>query len=99
MLWKIVFGVLLLTLLAILCWRLRGAALTPVRPGAHVRVQVLLWVDGAAPELEQAVKGLQWLRANDTLPAELVVIDRGMDPATAAVAAALEKQGTVKVVN
>ena len=96
---KLAAGAILAALLLALCWRLRGAMLTPVRSGAHIRTQIVLWVDGAAPSLEQTVNGLVWLRANDTLRAEVVVIDRGMDKATAEVAAALEKRGAIKIVH
>lgn len=99
MLLKIVISALLAAALLALCWRLRGVMLTPVKTGEHVRAQVVLWVDGAAPGLEQTVNGLTWLRANGTLRAEVVIVDRGMDRATADVAAALEKSGAVKIVN
>ena len=99
MLLNIVIGVGLAALLLALCWRLRGVMLTPVKFGPHIRGQLILWVDGAAPGLEQTVNGLNWLQANGTLEAEIVIIDRGMDPATAEVAGALARRGTVKIVN
>ena len=99
MLLKLAIGAILAAGLLAFCWRLRGVMLTPVRSGAHIRTQIILWVDGAAPSLEQTVNGLTWLRANGTLPGEVLIIDRGMDPATAEVAAALEKRGAVKIIN
>ena len=99
MLLKIVIGAVLAAVLLALCWRLRGVMLTPVKPGEHIRTQIVLWVDGAAPSLEQTVNGLTWLRTNGTLPGDVVIVDRGMDPATAEVAAALAKRGAVKIVN
>ena len=99
MLLKLAIGAILAAGLLAFCWRLRGVMLTPVRSGAHIRTQIILWVDGAAPSLEQTVNGLTWLRANGTQPGEVVIVDRGMDPATAEVAAALEKRGAVKIIN
>ena len=99
MLLKLAIGAILAAGLLAFCWRLRGVMLTPVKSGAHIRTQIILWVDGAAPTLEQTVNGLTWLRNNGTLRAEVVIIDRGMDRATAEVAAALEKRGAVKIVN
>ena len=80
----------------LLCRRLRGAMLTPVRPGEHLCLRLEITADGSAPELEQTVDALLWLRANGTLHAEIVLRDRGMDPETAEVAAALIRSGAVK---
>ena len=82
----------------LLCRRLRGALLTPVRPGKHLCLRLEITADGAAPELEQTVDALLWLRANGALPAELALRDRGMDPKTAEVAAALVRSGAVNLV-
>ena len=89
----VVAGVLLL-----LCWLLRGVLLTPVNLGRNTRLKLLLTVYGAAPELEQTVDALLWLRANGTLPGEIYIVDRSMDGETSEIIAALAKKGTVKII-
>ena len=85
--------------LLLLCWWLRGAFLSPVRPGKHVRLRLLVTVSGRAPALEQTVDALLWLRANGTLPAEICIVDHGMDPETAEIAAALSKSGRITIID
>ena len=99
MLMKILIAAGAVCAVGLLCWLLRGAVLMPVKPGRNVRLRILLTVYGAAPTLEQTVDALLWLRANGTLPGEIILSDRGMDPETAAVAAALEKSGAIKIMN
>ncbi len=67
-------------------WFLRGLMLTPVKRGAHTKITVLVHVSGEETTLEQTVQGLHWLSANGTLPANVVILDGGMDPETAAIA-------------
>ena len=83
--------------LVLLCWLLRGVLLTPVKPGRTVQIRILLTVSGAAPSLEQTVDALSWLRANGTLPGEIVLTDAGMDRDTAEIAAALERSGVITI--
>ena len=85
--------------LFLLCWLLRGVLLTPVKPGKNVSLKFLLVVSGPAPELEQTVDALLWLRANGTLPGEIIIADRSMDGETSEIIAALAKKGAVKIID
>ena len=73
-----------LTLLGVwlLCRGARCALLTPLRLGGHIRLSVLLRVDGEAPELKEAVDTLAFLRWKGVLPGEIVLRDDGMDERT-----------------
>lgn len=82
----------------LLCWMLRGVLLSPVLPGKNVRIRVLVTVSGRAPALEHTVDALLWLRANGTLPAEICIVDRGMDRETAELAEALSKAGRIAII-
>ena len=85
--------------LLLLLWELRGWMLTPVKPGKHLHLRIEITVSGSAPELEQTVDALMWLRANGTLRAELLLRDRGMDKETAEIAAALEARGMLRIID
>ena len=85
--------------LGLLCWGLRGVMLTPVHPGKHLHLTLVISATGAAPELEQTVDALLWLRANGTLPGEIFVADRSMDGETSEIIAALAKKGAVKIID
>ena len=66
----------------LLCRGARCALLTPLRLGGHIRLSVLLRVDGEAPELKEAVDTLAFLRWKGVLPGEIVLRDDGMDERT-----------------
>lgn len=72
-------------------WFLRGLMLTPVKKGKNTNVTVVVRVAGGEPCLEQTVKGLDWLRANGTLPGTILLLDEGMDLETARLAETLER--------
>lgn len=63
-----------------LLWRLEGALRTPVHPGAHTALTVVVTARGDAPELEHTLRGLLWLRESGALRAQLLVLDAGMTP-------------------
>ncbi|MDD5938069.1 MAG: hypothetical protein PUC36_03550 [Clostridiales bacterium] len=67
-------------------WLLFGHVLTPVG-GAHACA--LVRGSGDGEELEQAVKGLLWLRGGGLLRGPVVIADCGLSSAGQAVAAAL----------
>ena len=96
---KILISAVIAAALLLLCWLLRGVLLTPVRPGVNTRLKLLLTVYGPAPELEQTVDALVWLRANGTLPGEILIADRSMDAETSEIITALAKKGTVKIID
>ena len=94
---KILIAAVIAAVLLLLCWRLRGVLLTPVKPGKNVRLKLLLTVYGPAHDLEQTVDAILWLRANGTLPGEIFIADRSMDAETSELIAALAKKGAVKI--
>lgn len=80
-----------------LIWLLRGIVLTPVPRGKNLEISVLLEVKGEAPELENTVKALCWLRKNGTLSAGILLRDRDMGPETARVARLLARSGMIEL--
>ena len=98
MLLRILFAFAAAAALMILLWLIRGVMLIPVRVGANERLSVVVTVTGAAPELENTVDALLWLRRNGTLRAQILVRDAGMEPNTRQAAELLERRGTVKLI-
>ena len=98
MFWKMLLAFAIAAAAVLLLWVIRGAALTPVRPGKHESLAVVLTVTGADPGLEHTVDGLLWLRQNGTLRARLLVRDAGMDGETRHVAKLLEKKGCIELI-
>ena len=96
---KILIAVGITVCLALLCWLLRGVLLTPVKPGKNVRIRILLTVYGPTHDLEQTVDAILWLRANGTLPGEILITDRSMDAETSEIITALAKKGTVRIID
>ena len=96
---KLLIAAVIAAVLFLLCWLLRGVLLTPVKPGKNVRLKLLLVASGPAQELEQTVDALLWLRANGTLPGEIIIADRSMDGETSEIIAALAKKGAVKIID
>lgn len=81
----------ILSLLAVagmlsLSWLLFGRLLTPAGNGETVS---LVPGQGDGEDLEQAVRGLLWLRGGGMLQGNLVIVDCGLSPTGRAVAAAL----------
>lgn len=79
---RMVFALVIAAALAVLLWLLRGVMLTPVRKGENQAITLVLRVTGRAKELEHTVDGLVWLIQNGTIPAELILLDDGMDEET-----------------
>ena len=65
-----------------LLWFLRGKTLLPVKLGKGQELTVVLRVRGSAPELENTVNAIEWLRADGTLPMNILIVDDGMDNET-----------------
>ncbi len=82
MFWKILISALAAALIIFLVWWARGAMLTPVRIGKQSALTMHLLVRGYEPALEETLDGLLWLRDNDTLRCDIVLIDAGMDEET-----------------
>ena len=79
---RMVFALAIAAALAALIWLLRGVMLIPVRTGENQSVTLVLRVSGSAKGLEHTVDGLIWLIQNGTIPAELILLDGGMDEET-----------------
>lgn len=79
---RLVFALAIAAALAVLIWLLRGVMLMPVRKGENQSITLILRVTGKARELEHTVDGLAWLIQNGTIPAELILLDDGMDEET-----------------
>ena len=62
-------------------WLLRMlgcALLTPVRSGRDTRITLVVWARGDAPELENLLRGIRWLRESGTLMADVLLVDCGL---------------------
>jgi len=99
MLLRFVVAAMVVAVVGILCWLLRGVFFTPITPGRNEHLQLTVVVSGPAPSLEQTVDAIMWLRANGTLPVELLIADEGMDAETAKIAATLAKNGVIKIID
>ena len=75
---QITLCVLLILGFAWLLWMLSGALLTPVRSGRDTRITLVVQARGDAPELEQLLRGIRWLRESGTLTAEVLLVDCGL---------------------
>ena len=78
-------------LCAIAVWYINGALRTPIG-GKNTQIHIAVRADGNVPELEHTVAGILWLIDNGTLPAEVVIIDSGMNDDARFRARALEKR-------
>ena len=74
-----------------LLWTIKGWLLRPVIGGKDSRLTVTVPVKGAAPELEQIISGLLWLKKNGTLNADILIVDEGLEQETAQLARLLSK--------
>ena len=52
--------------------------LTPVRSGRDARLTLVIRACGDAPELEQLLRGIRWLRESGTLMADVLLVDCGL---------------------
>ena len=85
--WQEVLALLAAAGLLALGWALFGKLLAPA--GADGPVYAVVPAAGDGGGLEQAVKGLLWLRGGDLARFTIVIADSGLDPAGRARAAAL----------
>ena len=75
---QITLCVLLILGFAWLLWMLGCALLTPVRSGRDTRITLVVQARGDAPELEQLLRGIRWLRESGTLMADVLLVDCGL---------------------
>lgn len=89
---QITLCVLLILGFAWLLWMLSGALLTPVRSGRDTRITLVVQARGDAPELENLLRGIRWLRESGTLMADVLLVDCGLTEEAAALAERLARQ-------
>lgn len=88
----IMAGVICLSLLTLL-WQVKGRLLRcPTGYHGDEHMTVTVSVCGSAPRLENTVARLMWLRKNGDLPAEILLVDDGMDLDTARAARLLSEK-------
>lgn len=89
---QITLCVLLILGFAWLLWMLSGVLLTPVRSGRDTRITLVVQARGDAPELENLLRGIRWLRESGTLMADVLLVDCGLTEEAAALAERLARQ-------
>ena len=94
--WEVILALLASAGLLALAWVSFGRLLLPVGTWGPAYAVVPASGDGAG--LEQAVKGLLWLRGGNLARFTIVIADKGLNPAGRAVAAALLADSTGLVV-
>lgn len=68
-------------------WLLRMlgcALLTPVRSSREAQLTLVIQARGDAPELEQLLHGIRWLRESGTLMTDVLLVDCGLTDDAAA---------------
>ena len=83
---EVILSLLAVVGLLSLSWLLLGHILTPAGNGETVS---LVPGQGDGEDLEQAVRGLLWLRGGGLLTGSVVIVDCGLSPEGRALAAAL----------
>lgn len=83
---EVILSLLAVTGLLSLSWLLLGRILTPAGNGETVS---LVPGRGEGENLEQAVRGLLWLRGGGLLSGDILIVDCGLTPAGRATAVAL----------
>ena len=81
-----------------LLWIMRGIMLMPVSIGENQRMEIILTISGAAPELERTVNALWWLKENGTLQGDIILRNNGMDAETEETAKLLCRRGVIKII-
>ena len=81
---QITLCVLLILGFAWLLRMLGCALLTPVRSSREAQITLVIRARGDAPELEQLLRGIWWLRESGTLTAEVLLVDCGLTDAARA---------------
>ncbi len=78
-------------------WYLKSLLLKPLKPGDCIDIHISVSARDYAPELENTVRTLVWLSVNGTIPAEIEIVDLGMDEETLAIAQALAKDNNIEL--
>lgn len=95
---EVVIAVLVVSAVIALIWTAVGIVLTPVRCGRGGSMCTVLRITGNFPELEQAVKGILWLKKSGIMDTEIIIADWGMDEETRQIAELMcEKYGKIVI--
>lgn len=78
-------------------WYLKSLLLRPLKPGNNIGIHISIRARGSAPELENTVRTLVWLSVNGTIPADIEIVDLGMDEDTLAAAYALAGDNNIEL--
>ena len=81
-------------------WLLRMlgcALLTPVRSSRDAQLTLVIRARGDAPELEQLLRGIRWLREGGTLVADVLLIDCGLTDEARRRAELLERSDAARI--
>lgn len=76
-------------------WYLKSLLLRPLRLGQGLNIKISVSAKDSVPELENTVKTLVWLSTNGTIPAEIEILDLGMDEESLAIAEELAKDNSI----
>ena len=93
MLFHIITAAVCAIVLIWLLWLLADILLARVGKGPATRLVVRVAVSGAEPRPEETVRALARLRSGGRLPAEIEIVDRGMDEPTRCAAQLLQRDG------
>ena len=93
MLFRVMTAAMCALVLLWLLWLLADILLARVGKGEKTRLIVRVEISGAEPRLEETARSLARLRAGGRLPAEIEIVDRGMDETTRRAAQLLQRDG------
>ncbi len=74
-----------------LLWSIKGWLLRPVIGGKDTCLTVTVSAGGKAKNLEHTIAGLKWLRKSGNLYADILIVDKGLEPKAAELARLLSK--------
>ena len=98
MLFDFVVGFIIAAGVFALLHRAKAKLLSAIAVGDNMRISTVIELRGPAPELENTVRSLRFLRDSGKLSGEICIRDMGADGETAAVAAALARMGHVRMI-
>lgn len=92
---EILVSFLLCTAILSFTWYIKSLLLRPLRTGDDIHVKISVHAAGSASELENVVKTLVWLSDNGTIPADIEIVNEGLDDRSEQVALALERDNNI----
>ncbi len=80
-----------------LFWLIQSLIFRSVPAGRNTELKLDIGVKGSAPELEQTVDALLWLRHNGVLQCEIYIVDEGMDCKTRQMAELISRSQMIEL--